>query len=487
MNRTDQTQIENRISPQAWWTLVAVSLGTFMLLLDITIVVVALPDIRTSLHAGFSDIQWTVDAYSLSLAAVLLPSGSLADLLGRRRVFAGGLAIFTASSLLCGVAQSGTMLVVFRAVQGIGGAAVFATSLALLAQTFHGRERGTAFAAWGAVAGVSTALGPVLGGLLTSGLSWRWIFLVNLPLGVVAIAITLTQVREFRPGHARRLDVAGFAVFTAGLVALVYGLIEASERGWGDGLVVGALILAAVLLTAFPFVERAQAQPMFDLSLFRKPTFVGGSIAAFGINGSLYGMFLYLILYLQNALGYDALESGLRLSIITAAALCTAVPAGRLSAHVNVRWLIGPGLLAIGGGLLLMRGLDASSSWTHLIPGFVLAGLGSGLVNPPLAATAVGVVAPQDAGMASGINTTFRQVGIATSIAALGSIFATKMAGATPGPGYAAHFASALDELLLIAALLAIVAGAAALLLIRRADFVSHAPVQEPVQEVAAG
>jgi EmrB/QacA subfamily drug resistance transporter len=465
---------------QKRWTLLAVCLGTFMLLLDVTIVIVALPDIRTSLDAGFSDVQWTVDAYSLSLAALLLPAGSLADLIGRRRVFAGGLAIFTVGSLLCGVSQSAVMLVVCRALQGIGGATVFATSLALLAQTFHGRERGAAFGAWGAVAAISTALGPVLGGLLTSGLSWRWIFLVNLPVGAAAIWMTLKYVAEFRPGHARRLDVAGFVTFTVALVALVFGLIEASERGWGDSVVVGAFVVAAVLLVAFPFVERAVASPMFDLALFRKPTFVGGSLAAFGMNGSLFAMFLYLILYFQDVKGYDALGSGSRLVVITGATLFTAIPAGRLSARVNVKWLIGPGLFVVGAGLLLTRaGLSADSSWTALIPGFVLAGLGSGLVNAPLASTAVGVVAPQDAGMASGINTTFRQVAIATSIAALGSIFATKMKGFAPGSSsYVSHYASTMDELLLITAIVAFAAGAFALVLIRARDFVHHAPPQ---------
>jgi EmrB/QacA subfamily drug resistance transporter len=472
------------------WTLIAVCLGTFMLLLDITIVIVALPDVRTSLHAGFSDVQWTIDAYSLSLAALLLPMGSLADLFGRRRLFAIGLVVFTVGSLLCGVAQSPLMLILSRAGQGIGGAIVFATSLALLAQTFHGKQRGTAFGIWGAVAGVSTALGPVLGGLLTSGLSWRWIFLVNLPVGIAALAITLTRVQESRPPHARRVDVAGFLVFTVGLVSLVFGLIESSERGWGDTVVV-AFVLAAVLLAAFPVVEKLQDQPMFDLSLFRKPTFVGGSIAAFGMNGSLYAMFLYLILYFQEVLHYDALQSGLRLVVITGATLFTAIPAGRLSAHVPVRWLIGPGLLLVGGGLLLMRGIDAGSSWTHLIPGFVVAGLGSGLVNAPLASTAVGVVEPRNAGMASGINTTFRQVGIATSIAALGSIFATKMHGATAADS-ASRYVAGIDELLLITALLAFASGIAALLLIRQRDFVAHRPAVDVeaargAEPVAAG
>jgi EmrB/QacA subfamily drug resistance transporter len=457
------------------WTLVAVCLGTFMLLLDVTIVVVALPSIRGSLHTSFSDVQWTVDAYSLSLAALLLPTGSLADILGRRRVFALGLAVFTAGSLLCGLAQSGLMLIVCRAAQGIGGATVYATSLALLAQTFHGRERGMAFGVWGSVAGISTALGPVLGGLLTTELSWRWIFLVNLPVGIAAIVITLTRVQEFRPPHARRIDGVGFAVFTVGLVSLVFGLIESSRRGWSSGEVIGALVLAVVLLSAFPFIERARKQPMFDLRLFRKPTFVGGLIAAFGMNGSLYAMLLYLVLYLQNALHYSPLGVGWRLVVITGGSLLTSLPAGRLSTRMPVRWLVGPGLLITGAGLLLMRGIGPGSSWTHLILGFAVAGAGSGIVNPPLASTAVGVVQPRDSGMASGINSTFRQIGIATSVAILGSVFATQMRGVT-APHLAASYASTMNALLLIVALIAIAAGLAALVLIRQRDFVVHNP-----------
>ena len=473
----------SRPNPQAWWTLVAVCLGTFMLLLDVTIVIVALPDIQTSLGASFSEVQWTIDAYSLSLAVLLLPSGSLADLFGRRRLFVTGLVLFTAGSLLCGLAQSPTMLIASRAGQGVGGAIMFATSLALLAQTFHGRDRGTAFGVWGAVTGVSVALGPVLGGLLTTGLSWRWIFLVNLPVGVAAIAITLRHVAEVRPQQARRLDPAGFAVFTVGLLSLVYGLIRASEHGWTSGVVIGCFAVALVLLASFPFVERVVRQPMFDLSLFRKPTFVGGLIAAFGMNGSLFAMFLFLVVYLQDVLHLSALQTGLRLLVVTGATLLAAIPAGRLSAHVPVRLLIGPGLLLVGAGLLLMRGIDPTSEWTHLIPGFVVAGIGAGLVNPPLASTAIGVVRPQVAGMASGINSTFRQIGIATSVAALGSILATREAGTT-GPAHAAAFISGLDELLLIAAFIAIAAGTLVLLLIRQRDFATGAV--EPVVEAIA-
>jgi EmrB/QacA subfamily drug resistance transporter len=470
------------------WTLLAVSLGTFMLIVDITIVVVALPSIRTALHTSFSEVQWTIDAYSLTLASLLLPLGSLGDILGRRRVFAGGLVLFTIGSLLCALSTSGTELIVFRILQGIGGAAVFATSLALLAQTFHGKERGFAFGIWGVVVGAAGGVGPLLGGLLTTDLSWRWIFYVNLPIGVFAVAVTLLRVQEFKPPVARRIDLAGFAIFTAGLFCLVYGLIESGTRGWGSGLVVGSLTAAVALLITFPIVERMRAQPMFDLNLLRKPTFVGGLITAFAINGTIYAMFLYLTVYLQDGQHFSPLGTGLRLAVITVASMVIGVPAGRLSARISTRWLIGPGLLLIGVGLLLMGGLSPDSSWTHLVPGFIVAGVGTGLVNPPLASTAIGVVAPQDAGMASGMNSTFRQIGIATAVAALGSIFTAKLSGATPQT-LNAHYASALNELLLISGVTALVAAVLATILIRPRDFVATRAAEpsgaEPVEAAA--
>ena len=310
-------------TPHKNWTLLAVCLGTFMLLMDITVVFVALPDIRSSLHTSFTDVQWTIDAYSLSLAALLLATGSLADVFGRRRVFAIGLAIFTVGSLLCGLSTSGTELIIWRAVQGIGGATVFSTSLALLAQTFHGRERGFAFSVWGAVIAVSSALGPLVGGVLTTELSWHWIFFVNIPIGIFAIVITLTQVAEFRPSQHRRIDLVGFVLFTLGLTALVYGLIESGFKGWGSGEVLVSLIIAVVSLAAFPVAENFIEQPMFKLDLFKKPTFVGGSIAAFGMNGSLYSLFLFIVLYFENAKHYSALGCGLRLAIMGSKRLTT--------------------------------------------------------------------------------------------------------------------------------------------------------------------
>jgi len=457
------------------WTLLAVCLGTFMLIVDITIVVVALPSIRAGLHTSFSQVQWTVDAYSLTLASLLLPSGSLGDIFGRRRLFAAGLAIFTLGSLLCALSTSGAMLVAFRVFQGIGGATIFSTSLALLAQTFQGRERAMAMGLWGTVVGAAGGAGPLLGGLLTTELNWHWIFYVNLPIGVVAVLITLTRVQEGRPPVARRVDLPGFLVFTAGLFLLVFGLIESSTHGWGSSAVLIPLAVAIALLAIFPVVEHLREQPMFNITLFRKPAFVGGAVAAFGINGGLYAMFLYLTLYMQNDLHISALGSGLRLAILTLVSMCVGMPAGRLSHRFPIRWLIGPGLLLIGVGLLLMRGIDPGTSWTHLIPGFLLAGAGSGLVNAPLGATAVGVVQPHDAGMASGINSTFRQVGLAVMIAALGTIFAHDLAH-TSAATMPVHYASALNDLLLVTGLLALVAGLIAMPLIRPRDFVAHTP-----------
>src|SRR5450631_263355 len=342
---------------------------------------------------------------------------------GRRLLYLIGLVVFTLASLLCGVAGSTLMLQLSRALQGVGGAVMFSVSLALLADAFRGKDRGVAFGVWGTITGLAVAIGPLLGGALTSGLSWRWIFFVNVPLGIVAVVISMLRVSESRAPQASGPDWPGFVIFTVALSSLVYGLIESNQKSFSSGLVLGCLAAAAVLLAVFVFVERRRAHPMFDLSLFRLPTFSGGSVAAFGLSASIFSMLLYLVLYLQDILGFSPLATGVRVMFMSGAILVTATVAGRLSSKVPVRLLIGPGLIMVGIGLLIMRGLNAGSTWTHLIPGMIVGGLGIGLVNPPLASTAVGVVPPQRAGMASGINSTFRQVGIATGIALLGTLF----------------------------------------------------------------
>jgi EmrB/QacA subfamily drug resistance transporter len=431
-----------------WWTLTAVCLGVFMLLLDITIVNVALPDIQRQLHASLSDLQWVIDAYALSLAALLLTAGSLADLFGRRRVFVVGLVIFTLGSVACGAAQDIFFLQVSRAFQGIGGAARFATALALLAAAFHGKDRGTAFGFFGATTGVAVAIGPVLGGALTSGLSWRWIFFVNVPLCLVAIGVTIAKVVESKDRHAGRPDWFGFVTFSVALAALVYGLIEAGKDGWGEQRVLISFLVSVVLLVVFVVSQLIQKHPMFDLGLLRKPTFTGGLVAAFGVSASVFSLLTYLVIYVQNVLGYSAVATGVRFLFLSGASFVAAAIAGRLSEHVPVKWLIGPGFLVLGIGLLLINGIHADSSWTHLIPGLLVSGIGVGMINPPLASTAVGVVPVARAGMASGVNSTFRQVGIATGIAALGSIFSQRVTDQARPDLAAGHVpAQALDGL----------------------------------------
>ncbi len=505
-----------------WWTLIVVCIATFMLLLDITIVNVALPSIATDLKASFSDIQWVIDAYALTLASLLLTAGALADLLGRRLVFSVGLGLFAFTSLLCALSPTALFLILARAGQGIGGAIMFATALALLVQEFHGRERGSALGAWGATIGVAAAVGPLLGGVLTQAFGWSSIFYINVPIGIGAVVLTLTKVAESRDPEGKRIDWIGTVTFTAALFLLVFAVIRGNAEGWGSTLIVALLASSAVLLVVFLISQFKQDNAMLDVYLFRKPTFIGASLVAFALSASMFAMFLYLTLYLQTILGLSPLQAGLRFLPVTVMSFFVAVISGNLSTRVPVRLLLSAGLLLVGVGLILMRGLTAASGWTALLVGFIFSGAGVGLVNPALASTAVGVVPPQRSGMASGINNTFRQVGIATGIAGLGALFessistklAPKLAG-TPVSGHAAQighavaaggagsvlrtvaprqraqaaaaihsaFASAMNEILLVAAIIALAGAVLGLLLVRGSDFVTYGA---PEPEAAA-
>ena len=343
-----------------WWTLIAVSIGIFMLLLDITVVNVALPDIQHSLHSSFADVQWVVNAYALTLAAFLLTAGAVADQVGRRRVFVIGLFIFTAASAVCGFATTPLMLNLARAVQGTGGAMMFATSLALIAQAFQGRDRGTAFGVFGAVSGAAVAVGPVIGGIITSGIDWNWIFFLNVPIGVGGIVLTLSKVADSRDPDATGVDWAGLVSFSGGLFLLVYALVEGNEKGWGSTEIVALLVCSLALMVVFLLVERAQRRPMLDLSLFRRPAFTGASIVAFTLAASIFSMFLYLTLYLQDVLGSSAIGAGLRFLPITLLSFAVAPIAGRMTVRVPVRLLLGTGLLLIAGGLLAMTAVKAA-------------------------------------------------------------------------------------------------------------------------------
>jgi EmrB/QacA subfamily drug resistance transporter len=463
--------------------LLTVCVATFMLLLDITIVNVALPAIEKALNASFSDLQWVVDAYALALATCVLTAGALADLYGRRRIFVIGIVLFTIASAACGVANDPLFLIIARGLQGIGGAAMFATALALISQEFHGKERGTAFGIWGATIGLAVAIGPLVGGMLTSWLSWRWIFLVNIPIGIAAVALALTKLRESSDPEHSRLDPIGLATLTSGLFCLILALIEGNSRGWSSGLIIGLFVAAAVLLTAFVIAEAAQETSMIDLTLFRRPAFVGAQITAFAISSTLFAMFLYLTLYMQDVLRLTPLQTGVRFLPLSFVSFVAAPLAGRLSARVPIRLLLGFGLALCAASLWLMSGITVDSGWTTLLAGFVVGGVGIGFVNAPLATTAVSTVRQERAGMASGLNNTFRQLGIATGIAALGAIFQSQAGGSTFGAGHLddsarAAFISGLNSILEVGAVVAAVGAVLALLLVRGQDFVASGPRQ---------
>jgi EmrB/QacA subfamily drug resistance transporter len=496
-----------------WRVLTVVCVAVFMLLLDITVVNVALPDIDKELNTSFTDLQWVVDAYALTLAATMLNAGSLGDLLGRKRVFLVAIALFTAASALCGAAQSPTWLIIARGAQGIGGAGMFAVSLAIISQEFHGRERGTAFGIWGATVGMAVAIGPLVGGALTTYLSWRWIFFVNIPIGIAVVAGGIYELHETRDEEHGGFDLPGLVTLTAGLFALVLGLLRGTDWGWSSGRIVGLFAAAAVLLVSFAFIELRQESPMFDFRLFKVPTFAGAQITAFTISAAMFAQFLFIALYIENVLGYSAVATGVRFLPLSLVSFVVAPIAGRLSTRVPVRFLLGGGLAITGVALLLMWGVKLGSDWTTLLAGFIVGGIGVGLVNAPLASTAVSVVEPRRAGMASGINNTFRQVGIATGIAALGAIFQNRIAshlaaaglptklapaiasGAPPeltgnprlspakvhqmvGESHAA-FISGLNAIFLVAAIALFVGATLAFLLVRQQDFVASGPATE--------
>jgi len=410
-----------------WWTLVLISIATFMLLLDITVVNVALPDIRTDLGASLSSLQWVVDASSLTLAAFLLTAGSLGDRLGRRRVFTIGFGVFTFASFLCGIAGDPTLLNLARGLQGIGGAGMFATSLALIGQEFHGRDRATAFGVWGATIGGAVAIGPLVGGVITEHLGWEWIFFVNVPIGLLAIGLTERKLANVAAQDPERIDVPGLITFSLALFFLIFGLIRGNPEGWGSAGIVLSLSAAAALMASFIAIEARSSHPMLDLTLFRKPAFNGVSAVAFGLSAGMFAMFLYLTIYMQGVLGFSPLEAGLRFLPLTVLSFIASPIAGSLSHRIPIRVLLGVGLATVGVGLLLMHGVDAGSEWTALLAGFLIAGVGIGVTNPGIGQAAIAVVPVEKAGMGSGINTTFRQVGIATGVASLGAIFQSRV------------------------------------------------------------
>jgi EmrB/QacA subfamily drug resistance transporter len=468
-------------------TLAVVCLATAMLMLDIAVVNTALPKIASSLDAGISGLQWVVDAYTLALAAVVLTSGSIADRFGRRRVFAGGLVLFTGASLWCGVAASIGMLDAARAVQGVGGAILFATSLALLADAFPtARERTGALAVYGATIGASFAVGPAVGGALTSGLGWRWVFYVNIPIGIAAVAATYRWVRESRDPHARRVDWAGQTVLIGGLFLLVLALLRGNDDGWGSFPIVAELAGAAALLAAFVVIEARVREPMLPLGLFRIKEFSGAQIAAFAISASYFSIFLYTTLYLQQILGLSPIESGLVYLPATVLIFLVSGASAKLLEKVSPGALIAVGLALVAGGLGLGLLATATSSWTMLLPSLLVGGVGTGLFNPAVSAVALGSAPQEQSGLAAGVNDTFRQAGIAVGVALYGALIPGAVA---LGHGSPQVFVNGMHKALIVGAIFAAIGAVASarLIAVRRAEAtVEQLPTRQPVLEAAA-
>lgn len=428
------------------WTLAVVCVATFMLLLDLTVVNVALPDIRQAFDASFTSLQWVLDAYALGLAAVLLTAGSLADRLGRKRVFNVGFVVFLLASLACGLAGDAVSLSVARGVQGLGGAVLFAVGPALIGQEYQGKDRGKAFGVFGGVVGLSIAFGPLIGGALTDGLGWRWIFLVNVPVGLVALVISLLRMRERRQEAQTALDWWGLVLFSGALSLLVLGLLRGETEGWGSAPIVAMFVGAVVLLVVFTLVERQRGeQAMLQLSLFRNVTFNGVSVVTLLCAAATMSAIFLLVSYVQNVLAFSPWETGLRFLPLTLTLFVAAAVAGSLTTRVPQRVLMGVSLTLIAVGLALVALTGPDTPWTALLPSMFGIGVGMGLFNPSRASLSIAVVEPSKAGMASGISETFQQVGVAIGIAGFGALFHSRVtdlfAGSEAGRqlGPAAH------------------------------------------------
>lgn len=424
-----------------WWPLVAICLGTFMLLLDVTIVTVALPDMAADLHASFTDLQWVLDLYALVLAALLLGSGSIADIVGRRRAYVAGLTLFAVGSLACGLAPSAAVLITARGLQGIGGALMFATTTAMLNATYSGRDRGVAFGIWGAVSGAASALGPLAGGLLTQHVGWRWIFLVNLPIAVVTIVVTLAACAETRrPGV--RLDVPGVLAFTVFAGALTYGLIQGGDHGWAAPSTWVLLAVAALALMAFLMIERRAEFPSLDLRLFRSGPFTATITAGLLLMASAFSILAFTSVWLQGVLGLSPITAGLVLLPMAGCGFLVSALAGRLVQGVSPRWTAGGGmvLIGVGGWLQMLIGQDSGPS--ALLPGLAVVGVGIGLAIPTLTAAAMSAAPTELGGMVAGAVNTARQLGYALGVAVLGLVFRTTVEHHAHDPGLIAAAAA---------------------------------------------
>src|SRR5918999_115267 len=462
-----------------WLTLASVAFALFMVMLDNTVVNVALPSIQRDLGIGLAELQWTVNAYALTFAVLMLTGGKLADFLGRRRVFIAGLAVFTAASLACGLATSGEMLIAGRTVQGIGAALMMPATLSIISATFPVQERGLAIGIWAGVSSMALAIGPLVGGLLTEHIHWGWIFFINVPIGVLAILAARLLIRESRDTSTdQRLDIPGLLTSGVALFALTFALIEANEYGWTSPTILSLFAVAGIGLVGFVLLEMHQRAPMVDLSLFRSGTFAGANIVVLLVFLAMLGVFFFVSLYVQGILGYSPVQAGAIFLPMTVLIMFVAPVAGKLSDRLGSRWLIVTGMGFLATHLLFLSNLDVDSTFWNLLPALILGGFGMGLTMTPATVAAIGSVPVAKAGIGSGILNTFRQVGGALGIAVMGAIVASQIDGVPGAPAFRDQFMDGFSIALRVAAGIALVGALAAAVLIRKYRHVEAAEVE---------
>ncbi len=457
-----------------WWTLAAVSFGLFMIMLDNTVVNVALPSIQEDLGATLSELQWIVTGYALTFAALMLIGGKLADAYGRRLIFVIGIVIFTLASLWCGLSATSEMLIVARIVQGAGAALMNPATLSIISATFPPKQRGAAIGIWAGVSALALAIGPLVGGLLTEHLSWHWIFFVNVPVGVVAIVASLLLITESKDETHESLDLPGLGTSALGLFALTYGLIEANAYGWTSARIVGSFAVAVISLVSFVIIERRRRYPMLDLTLFRSGTYTGANVSMLLVALSMFGVFFFVSLYMQNVLGYSAVQAGAAFLPMTVLIILIAPIAGKASDRFGSRWLMTIGMVLLGVQLLYFSQLTTTSDFWNLLPGFILGGFGMAMAMTPTAAAAIRAVPVHKSGVGSAVLNAMRQVGGSIGIALMGAIVAAQASGRPGAEGFMAGF----ERALIVASVIAFAGSIVAFALVRQEKEQVTAPVE---------
>jgi len=444
-------------------------LGLFLAGLDVTVVNVALPSIQRDLKVDDSQLEWVVSAYFLTFAALMLTGGKLADLFGRRLVFVSGLVVFTLSSVACGLAASGDVLIAARAVQGVGAALMNPATLSIITATFPPRQRGMAMGIWVGVSAMALALGPITGGLIAEYAHWSWIFFINVPIGALAIVVARIAIDESKDTSVeQRLDLPGLVTSGGALLALTYALIEANSKGWTSAEILGLFALAVVGMAAFVMLELRQRVPMLDLSLFRNATFAGANATMLLVALAMFGVFFYVSLFVQNILGYSPVQAGAAFLPMTLCIIFVAPVAGKLSDRIGSRWLMGAGMMLVGGSLLLFSLLDETSSFWNLFPALLVGGAGMAMAMTPTTAAAMGSVAVDKAGVGSAVLNSMRQVGGNLGVAITGAILGSYVSVGRLDPRYPSQFVDGFQASLHVAAGIAFAAALVAVITVRK-------------------